>query len=471
MQEQTLYPYRINQHFVYVDLNKNIVIPQRYDMAYPFFGDYAIVVCKDKQGVINKKGVWILKPKHRQISIKKIGPVQIFISYDCFDRNYEFYKWRLIPNVNLFSQRGPLIATSVSYTKWCVFDETGKILKKRIKQGRYDDYNNHGSYYGENNHDYMFYYKNKQLFIHDIAKEQVYTYISNKKKKLCLHRHYKNVVIVIDKGYLFFKTDRKKAFLADFNSKQLTKEPYHFIQNLNIEPSTIDYATISNQSLWKYGESYLCSLSFGDAFIPVSSDNVSKINNLLYPLDRLGELFWLNMGGKDTGIISKSGEWILTDENIKLHCIYGDLTVLYKHKQENRYFVFKEGKTYAFPTDTSPEERINGLIWKSECYDNCGEKLYGIYDIEKQHYLISPRKSIHHLNGEFYKTIFDKKTNEVTHIIINEREEAISHKAYSSIIKYYESDEIVYVRSCDSRYTFYVIISSGEELREIIEED
>ena len=470
MKEETLYPYRIDNHFVYVDLNKSIILSKKYDMAYPFVGDYAIVTCKAKQGVINKKGNWILKPKYENIQIKSIGPIQVFLTYDYFDTNYEIHRWRLIPNVNIFSQRGPLVATSVSYTKWRVFDETGKILLKRMKPDRYDDYNNHGNYYAKTNHAYSFYYKDEQLFIHDTDRERVYTYKSSRKKSLRLHRQYKNVVILIDKGYLFFKTDRKEAFLADFNHKPISKEPFLFIRNLITDPSTQEYAPISNQSLWKHESTYLCSLSFGDALIPVPQDIVSKANLLIYPLDRCGNQFWLNMGGQNMGIISKSGEWVLTSEDISFHWIYGDLTVLYKQKSDNRFFSYKEGIRYTFPIDTYPDERIEGQIWKLKVDSELNLGLYAIYDAKNEVYQMKPMKSIYHLIGDFYSTIIEDGTNKPLYAIINKEGEPISDKRYESIRHLSKNDDIVCVKEQKSDAVFYVVIRSGEELRTVMKE-
>lgn len=47
----------------YVNTSGSFAIPAKYDDAWPFFGDKAVVVEKGTFGIINTKGDWLLKPK------------------------------------------------------------------------------------------------------------------------------------------------------------------------------------------------------------------------------------------------------------------------------------------------------------------------------------------------------------------------------------------------------------------------
>lgn len=51
----------------YVDMEKNVLIPHRYDEANPFYDDMAIVIIDGKQGVIDPSGSWILEPDYIDI--------------------------------------------------------------------------------------------------------------------------------------------------------------------------------------------------------------------------------------------------------------------------------------------------------------------------------------------------------------------------------------------------------------------
>lgn len=469
MTQSQLYPYLIDSSYVYVDSSRRVVLQDDYSFAYPFNGNYAVAKKAGATGVIDRAGRWILKPKYDVIEIKTIGEMQFFVATERYNTHYQAHKWRLLPNVSLFSSKGPFIATAVSHTKWHVFDYTGREFLSKHKEGNYDDYNKRGAYFGSSDLQYSLYIRGNQLLICDKELDQLTICTMDTQGKIGAKKTVKNVVALLSSGYLVYNKSRNSAMLYGLNGKLLHTEPYSFVMLLQQTDGWLTTPSLSNRALWKHQGLLLCASDVGSAFVPVPESVMVKFHNLLFPLDSLGNTFWLNMGGLETGICSKNGDWISKKDNYRFDSAYGDQTLIYRDKGEDIYYSYKNGKTYPFPKGQCPEERVQGQVWRLVYRNEQEQRMHSIYDAEQGRYLVSSGVYIVPLKDGYYYTenkIYPdhKDTYDLQYIVVDNDRRPISKGDYRFLASTSDPD-LVLATPRASRYSFYVIIETGEELR------
>lgn len=166
----------------YCDLKGKVVIPAKFDYAEEFRNGKAITELKEKYGIINEKGAWVLQPKDN-IYYYYVSPTLYYFRTDKNDTSYYGlmdHTGKILINADLYTdieERNGFLELKIDKTRGALFNYNGKKLTGdncRIFDGDFKRKANGGLIVAKDINGYMFaidtagqkYLENKYFYIY-----------------------------------------------------------------------------------------------------------------------------------------------------------------------------------------------------------------------------------------------------------------------------------------------------------------